>query len=143
MSPLTQLLHGDADLPPWVPAYNTVFTTLHLLVPPPILRHFDPMASTEVHTGTSGVGLSSSLAEQKPGYSEYIVNYVSRTLMKVEANYSVTEKECLALVWALVKFLPYLCGRPFDLVTDQHTQYRLAILKDPAGHLGRWELLIQ
>jgi hypothetical protein len=46
------------------------------------------------------------------------VVFASRGLSKSERNYSVVEKECVGIVWALQKLENYLDGREFVLETD-------------------------
>jgi len=47
------------------------------------------------------------------GKSDQSVVYVSRFLNKVEQNYGTTEREALAMVFALPKFRHYLLGNKF------------------------------
>ncbi|GFU31969.1 retrovirus-related Pol polyprotein from transposon 297, partial [Trichonephila clavipes] len=65
----------------------------------PVLKLPDFKKPFELFTDASSIGLGAVLnQEQRP------VVFASRTLSNSKRNYTVTERECLAVVWALNKF---------------------------------------
>ncbi|GFW28551.1 retrovirus-related Pol polyprotein from transposon 17.6 [Trichonephila clavipes] len=117
--PLQSLLKSGVEFH-WGPEEVEAFNSLKkALTSDPVLGMYDERASTEIHTDASG------------------------TLTKAEKNYSTTERECLAIVWATNKFRPYIFGKHFTVVTDHHSLCWLMNLKDPSGRLARWALRLQ
>ena len=60
-------------------------------------------------TDASGFAISAILSQLDENNEEKIILCVSRVLRAAELNYFITEKEMLAVIWALHK-LPYLLG---------------------------------
>ena len=74
---------------------------------------------------------------------EHPIVYIHRVLSSAERNYSTTEKEYLALIWAIRMLRPYLEGYKFKAITDHSALKWLQTLKEPTGRLARWALELQ
>ena len=72
-----------------------------------------------------------------------MIYYASRTLNDAQLNYSTTEKELLAVVFALEKFRAYLVGTKVIVFSDHAALRYLLQKKDAKPRLIRWILLLQ
>nr|GEZ98487.1 reverse transcriptase domain-containing protein [Tanacetum cinerariifolium] len=70
------------------------------------------------------------------------VHYASKTLTDAESNYTMTEKEMLAVVYAFEKFRSYLIMNKCIVHTDHSALKYLFAKKDAKARLLRWVLLI-
>nr|GEV87866.1 reverse transcriptase domain-containing protein [Tanacetum cinerariifolium] len=71
------------------------------------------------------------------------IHYASKTMNYAETNYTTTEKEMLAVVYAFEKFRSYLIMNKTIVHTDHSTLKYLFAKKDAKGRLLRWVLLLQ
>ena len=69
--------------------------------------------------------------------------YTSNTLADAQLNYTTTEKELLAVVFALEKFRPYVSGRKIIVYMDHAALKYLLSKKEAKPRLIRWVLLLQ
>ena len=101
----------------WTPERQTAFITLKKrLMQAPILVYprFDSIAPLFVlQTDASSVGVGAVLEQ-----SGKVVAYATHALAKVERQYSIIQRECLAAVYRIKQFRHYLLSTPFKLVTD-------------------------
>nr|GEX99379.1 reverse transcriptase domain-containing protein [Tanacetum cinerariifolium] len=71
------------------------------------------------------------------------IHYASKTMNQAEVNYTTTEKEMLAVVYAFEKFRSYLIMNKSIVYTDHSALKYLFAKKDAKARLLRWILLLQ
>jgi hypothetical protein len=59
--------------------------------------------------------------DQSKDNKHYAISYASKTLTGPQLNYTTTEKELLAVVFAIEKFRSYLVGAKVIVYTDHAT----------------------
>ena len=139
-APLTNLTHKGVVFN-WSTECESSFQLLKsALTQAPILAYPDLSHKANpfvLQTDASAFGLGAVLEQDSR-----VIAYASRTLTKSEQNYSVIQKECLAIVYALKQFRHYLLGRKFHLLTD-HAPLQWLGSQKMEGMLCRWALSIQ
>lgn len=113
-----------------------------LLTSAPILQQAQEDKPFFLKTDASSYALGAVLV-QGEGVDEHPIEYASRLLNSAEKNYSTTEREALAIVWAVTKFRGYIDGAEITLLTDHQPLKWLMSLKSPSGRLARWALTLQ
>ena len=89
----------------------------------------------------SNFALGAVLGQRREG-KPFVVYYASRTLNSAQMNYSTTEKELLAVVFALDKFRAYLIGSPSTIFTGHAALKYLLSKKDAKVRLIKRILLL-
>jgi len=138
--PLHKLTQKQAQFV-WSDDCHATFNALkEKLVQAPILVYpqFDQTSPVFVlQTDASSIGVGAILEQ-----GGHVIAYASRTLNQAEQQYSVIQKECLAIVFALEQFKHYLLGRPFELLTN-HAPLQWLSSQKMEGLLCRWALAMQ
>lgn len=137
--PLTRLTKKSN---PWIWGEQQVnsFRELKIrLTTAPALSCPDFTAPFFLQTDASSVGLGAVLT-QTINDEEKVIAYASRTMTETETRYTVTEQECLAVIWSIRKFRCYLEGYSFTVITDHSSLRWLNNLRNPTGRLARWSL---
>ena len=91
-----------------------------------------------LETDASINGIGAVLSQEQDDRRLHPIAYASRSLSAAECNYSITELETLAVVWAVTHFYSYLYGHSVTILTD-HTAVK-AVLEapNPSGKHARW-----
>ena len=104
--PLTNLLRKNSPFV-WDQAADAAFKGLKMdLSKAPVLARPDFKQPFYLHTDASNYAIGAVLSQKIDGHEKPIC-FISRVLQKAEKNYTVTEKECLAVLWSVEKFRPY------------------------------------
>ncbi|RWS18433.1 Retrovirus-related Pol polyprotein from transposon 17.6-like protein, partial [Leptotrombidium deliense] len=99
-APLNALLKHETAFE-WTEECQKAFIELkNRLVSAPILVHFSDKYPIVIYVDASGFGIGAVLSLIIKG-KEHVVAYASRTLTDNEKKFGISEKECLALLWAI------------------------------------------
>jgi hypothetical protein len=71
-----------------------------------------------VYTYASNFALGVMLGQNPNNTIDRPIYYASRLMNNIENNYTITEKEALAIMYAMKKFKHYLLGNSFILFVD-------------------------
>ena len=115
---------------------KSVLTTTPTIQPPDWSSPFEIMCDASNYAVGAVLG-------QRIGKQAYVIHYASRTLNAAQCNYSTTEKELLAIVFALDKFRSYLLGSKVIVFSDHAALKYLLTKKESKPRLIRWILLLQ
>ncbi|XP_070660549.1 uncharacterized protein [Malus domestica] len=113
-----------------------------LLTSAPIITPPDWSIPFELMCDASDYAIGAVLGQRK-NKLPHVIYYASRTLNDAQLNYSTTEKELLAVVFALDKFRSYLIGTKVIVFTDHAALKYLFTKKEAKPRLIRWMLLLQ
>ena len=144
MAPLYELLRKDT---PWKwgkeqsKAFKQCKTLLHC---DSLLMHYDPSKQLVLACDAYTKGVGCVLSHLIDGVERPIAFY-SRTLKPAEKNYSVLDKEALAVICGVKKFHCYLYGRSFIIQSDHKPLEKLLHEKNKLSHMAaprnkRWSL---
>ena len=113
-----------------------------LLTTSPITAFPDFSQAFRLYTDASTAGLSAILAQVRDG-KERIICCASRALNQAEKSYPATKLECLAIIWAVAKFRPYLMAMPFEVFTDHYELQWLKTMPTGSALLHRWSAALE
>nr|GEZ17129.1 reverse transcriptase domain-containing protein [Tanacetum cinerariifolium]GEZ17427.1 reverse transcriptase domain-containing protein [Tanacetum cinerariifolium] len=140
--PITRLLKKDT---PFIfpIEYVEAFQTLkRKLTEAPILIALNWDMPFELMCNASNFAIGAVLGQRQDKHFRPI-HYASKTMTEAEFNYTTTEKEMLAVVYAFDKFWFYLIMNKSIVYTDHSALKYLFSNKDSKARLLCWVLLLQ
>jgi len=90
---------------------------------------------------TSDLVICAALVQEENKQS-YAIYYISKDLSSTELNYTVTEKEFLAVIFAINKFRHYITGYEVFVHTNHFAIEYLMNKPLTSGRVTRWLLLL-
>ncbi|KAM2767000.1 hypothetical protein COP1_022850 [Malus domestica] len=141
-TPLCRLLQKDVSFEFNEECEKAFKHLKEMLTSAPIIRPPDWSIPFELICDAFDYALGAVLGQRKDK-QPHVIYYASRTLNDAQLNYSMTEKELLAVVFALDKFRSYLLGTKVIIYTDHAALKYLFTKKEAKPRLIRWMLLLQ
>ncbi|XP_056695198.1 uncharacterized protein [Spinacia oleracea] len=140
--PLTQLLLKDATFEFTDACLESFDRIKRALITAPIIQPPDWDLPFEIMCDASDYAIGAVLGYRKNKVL-HAIYYASKTLDGAQMNYATTEKELLAVVYALDKFWTYLVGSKVIIHTDHAALKYLLAKKEAKPRLIRWILLLR
>ena len=141
-SPLTNLLRKNKRFD-WDSACGGAWSKIkNCLISAPVLSCPNFGKEFTIQTDASNYGIGAVLTQEYED-GEKVIAYLSRSLTRQERNFSTTEKECLAVLFAIERLRPYIEGSHFKVITDHASLVWLTSLQNPTGGLARWSVRMQ
>lgn len=106
-----------------------------------LLSIYNPDLPVRLLVDASNIAVAGILEQQEES-GWRAVSYFGQKLNKHEKNYTVSEKECLAVILAVQKYKHFLEGRSFVIVSDHHALCSLAKTSYKVERLNRWATLL-
>ncbi|XLT87226.1 hypothetical protein HN873_008979 [Arachis hypogaea] len=140
--PLSRLLQKDIEFEFSEDCKQAFDKLKTALTQAPIVRGPDWSQPFEIMCDASNHAVGAALAQHE-GKDPFVIAYASKTLDTAQSNYTTTEKEFLAIVFALDKFWAYLLGTKVVVYSDHAALKYLLAKKESKPRLIRWILLLQ
>ncbi|MBM6549361.1 RNase H-like domain-containing protein, partial [Streptococcus dysgalactiae] len=127
----------------WTDKHEKVLRNLlSTLATDAVLRPFSPTHRPIVYTDASPTGIGAVLEQ-----NGHPVLCISRRLTKAEQGYAQTQREALAVYWAVSRLHKYLFGIPFTIVSDHEALKFIynptnSLAKSSAAMVQRWSIAL-
>jgi hypothetical protein len=140
--PLMNLLAKDAPFEFTNECLNSFHNLKKALISAPIIQPPDWSLPFEIMCDASDYAVGAVLGQTKDK-KHHAITYASKTLTGAQLKYATTEKELLAVVFAIDKFRSYLVEVKVIIYTYYAALKYLLTKKDAKPRLIRWVLLLQ
>jgi len=136
--PLTDLTKKDNKFH-WDKSQDIAFNTLkNAIITAPVLAHFEDEYPVFVTTDASLEGLSGILEQSDNKGKRHPIAYASRKLKGGEKNFTTTELEMSAVVFAVNYFKEYLLGRKVTVFSDHSSLQYYQTMKNPSSRITKF-----
>lgn len=110
----------------------------------PVLKIYNPLSETELHTDASQDGYGAILLQKDPEDNcMHPIFYMSKKTTDAERKRHSYELEVLAIVRALEKFRHFLLGIDFTIITDCNAFAMTMRKKEVTAKIWRWAAILE
>jgi hypothetical protein len=114
-----------------------------VLMSKPVLVAPDHSRDFIIQSDATQNSVAAVLSQRDDHGVERVVAYASRKLLPREQNYSVMKKECLGILFAVLKWNTWIYGRNVLVQTDHRCLQWLDSISNHNARLARWNLIFQ